>query len=153
MWIKFIKKNNNLKFMSRIREITFVNAIPPEDKRVNTLIQWFALSLGLFSLRDRDKTCFRIFLELLRNSKNHVAVSSEDLSIKLKVSRGTVVHHLKKLENAGIIDSQGNRYFLISESLEKLASELKKQVNEMFDRICEVGQELDSIFDALLKKK
>ncbi|MDK2849863.1 MAG: hypothetical protein PWP03_140 [Candidatus Woesearchaeota archaeon] len=138
--------------MSRVREITLVNAIPPEDNQVNTLIQWYALSLGLFSARDRDKTCFRIFLELLRNSKNHIAVSSEDLSLKLKVSRGTIVHHLKKLENSGIVDSQGNRYFLTSESLEKLANELRKQVNEIFDKIADVGSELDSIFDSLLKR-
>ncbi len=138
--------------MARVREISLVNAIPPEDNQINTLIQWYALSLGLLSSRDKDKTCFRIFLELLRNSKKHIAVSSDDLSLKLKVSRGTVVHHLKKLEAAGIVDSQGNRYFLTSESLEKLTLILKDQVNDIFEKIRGVAKQLDEIFDNLLKK-
>ncbi|HDP73479.1 MAG TPA: transcriptional regulator [Candidatus Woesearchaeota archaeon] len=136
--------------MASFRKVTVVNAVPPEEDSINSRIQWIALSLGFFSTRDKDKTCFRIFLELLRNSKKHIAVSSDDLSFRLKVSRGTVIHHLHKLQEAGIIESQENRYFLVSSSVKEMVEHLESQVSRSFEKIKKVSEELDENFDSLL---
>jgi len=63
---------------------------------VNEELRWLGNSLGLFGLRDRDSSCFRIFITLLRQTKRNEVVSSDKIAERLSLSRGTVVHHLNK---------------------------------------------------------
>lgn len=133
--------------MARFKKIMIYNAIPSEKDDLNSKIQWFALSLGFFSERDKDRTLFRIFLELFRNSKQHIAVSSEELSLKLKISRGTVVHHLHKLQDAGLVDSESNRYFLVSSSLHELVEYVKNNINRTIKDIDKIAKEIDDEID------
>jgi len=40
--------------------------MPSED--INAELQWIGHTLGLFNERDKEKSCFRIFIELLRST-------------------------------------------------------------------------------------
>jgi len=51
------------------RRITFVIERRPTSCDLNESMQWFGKSLGLFGNRDRDKSCYRIFVELLKATK------------------------------------------------------------------------------------
>ena len=54
--------------MAIIRQrITIINVRKPALRTINDELQWLGSSLGLFNLRDKDKSCFRIFIELLKN--------------------------------------------------------------------------------------
>ena len=112
-------------------------------KELNKQLQWFSDSLGLSSLRDKSKSCFRIFIELLKTTKMQKPVSSDELAFKLNLSRGTVVHHLNKLMDSGLVVSQKNKYLLRTTSLKKLTEELKKDTEEFFEYILPVAEEID----------
>jgi predicted transcriptional regulator len=112
-------------------------------RTVNEELQWLGNSLGLFSERDKDKSCFRLFIELLRAAKAHQPISSDVLSCKVKLSRGTTVHHLHKLMESGIVVKEGNRYILRVENLEILMDELNKDVERMFHDFKKVAKEID----------
>jgi len=112
-------------------------------RNINEELQWFANSLGLFNLRDKDKSCFRIFLELLKASKLNLGLKSEDLAKKLKLSRATVVHHLDKLMKAGIVINEKNYYVLRTNSLEELVDEIRNDVENCFKTLREVAKEID----------
>ena len=80
----------------RRQTITIIrNRLP--KKQVNEELQWFGDSLGLFNLRDKDKSCFRIFLELVKAAKVNNPLTSDEIGEHLKLSRGTVIHHINKL--------------------------------------------------------
>jgi len=112
-------------------------------KELNEQLQWFSNSLGLSSLRDKSKSCFRIFIELLKTTKMQKPVSSDELAFKLHLTRGTVVHHLNKLMDSGLVVSQKNKYLLRTTSLKKLTEELKKDTNEFFESILPIAEEID----------
>ena len=116
----------------------------PESENVNVLIQYFGRSLGLFGLRDKDSSCFRIFIELVKGAKSNRGVSSQELAYKLGLTRGTVVHHLNKLIDAGIVKSQQNRYSLRGTTLGEVVDYIEKDLQELIKNLKEVASQLDT---------
>ncbi|MFH1510230.1 MAG: winged helix-turn-helix transcriptional regulator [Candidatus Woesearchaeota archaeon] len=128
----------------RYQKITIIKSSKPGRKNINEKLQWFGTSLGLFSLRDKDKSCFRIFIELLKAAKAKKGVSSDELAAKLGLTRGPAVHHLKKLIESGMVLEDKNRYFLRVDNLQYLVEEIDKDVRRSVEDLREVAKELDA---------
>ncbi|MFW6449792.1 MAG: helix-turn-helix domain-containing protein, partial [Nanoarchaeota archaeon] len=55
-------------------------------------------------------------------------------SYRLNLTRGTVIHHVNKLMNAGIVEKEGNRgYNLRTNKLSELIEELQKDMTRNFE--------------------
>lgn len=126
------------------QRITIVSVRKPM-KNLNNELQWFGSSLGLFNLRDKDKSCFRVFIEMLKAAKLNKPLISDEIAINLNLSRGTVVHHINKLIEAGIVIYQNNRYMLRVNNLELLIDELKRDAERTFDDLKIVAKEIDQL--------
>ena len=130
--------------VSTISRITVIRTSKPRAKTINSELQWFGNSLGLFNLRDKDKSCFRIFIELLKSAKrDEPGLTSDELAVKLNLSRGTVVHHINKLMEAGMVVNNKNRYVLRVSNLELLVDELRKDMKRVMDDLKEAASEID----------
>ncbi len=129
----------------RRHKITIINIKKPKEHDLNKELQWFGNALGLFSLRDKDKSCFRIFIALLRGAKLEHEFTSDELAFQLNLSRGTVVHHLNKLMESGIVVHDGNRYNLRVNNLEMLMDEVQKDLNRTCQDLKQVAKEIDGI--------
>lgn len=125
------------------QKITIIQIRKPARINLNEELQWIGNSLGLFSERDKDKSCFRIFLELLKAGKVHRFLSSDDLAENLGLSRGTVIHHLHKLMDAGIVVCEGKKYILRQENLAVLVDELRKDVWRTCEDMLKTAKEID----------
>jgi len=125
------------------QKITITNIRKPLRKDPNEELQWFGNSLGLFSIRDKDKSCFRLFIELLKANKLSLPLTSDELAFRLNLSRGTVVHHLNKLIEAGIVINDKNRYMLRVNNLRFLVDELEKDLTRSLENLRSVAEELD----------
>ena len=108
---------------------------------------WFSGTMGLFTCRDKSKSCYRIFLELLKAAKQGKALSSDEIAYRLHLSRGAVVHHLNNLIDSGMVVSQKNKYALREASLDLLVKDLKKEMDEMFAEMNSVAEEIDRALD------
>lgn len=117
----------------RFRKITIIQTSSPPRTNVNEQLQWIGGSLGLFSPRDKDKSCFRIFITLLKS--RDAELSSDELAEKTGLTRGTVVHHLNKLMGAGLVDYYRGRYVLrvdnLADLIKKIEDDLRKTVNSL----------------------
>ena len=101
---KYINQASITFKMAFIRQrITIINIRKPKEQNINEELQWFGTSLGLFNLRDKDKSCFRVFIELLKSAKQKQIVTSDELASKLGLSRGTIIHHINKLLESGLV--------------------------------------------------
>ncbi len=123
-----------------------VSRIKKPTKSVNKELQWLCQSLGMFNLRDKEKSCFRIFVELLKATKRNKPISSDELAYRLNLTRGTVVHHLNKLIKSGVVIVKDKGYVLRVKNLDALIRTLKKDIN---DTLAEVQDIAKSIDDAL----
>ena len=125
------------------QRITIVNIRKPSEHNVNQELQWFGSSLGLFNLRDKDKSCFRVFIELLKSAKAKQTLTSDELGARLGLSRGTIIHHINKLIEYGLVIHEGNTYILRVDNLKSLIVELEKDLRRACDDLKEVAKEID----------
>ncbi len=126
------------------QKITIVKIRKPNSGDVNEELQFLGSSLGLFGLRDKDKSCFRIFVELLKSAKAKRPLSSDEIAYRLSLTRGTVIHHINKLNQAGIVIHEGNSYYLRVDKLQDLMKEIRKDVMRTIDDLEEMAKEIDA---------
>lgn len=127
----------------RIQKITITRTERAPLKDVNAQLQWIGSSLGLFSLRDKNSSCFRMFIELIKSSKAGLPLSSDELAYKLNLSRGTVIHHMNRLAEAGIVVSQNKKYLLRVNNLEILVDEIERDLQRACEDLKEVAKKID----------
>ena len=127
----------------RITKITIVNKQSTPDN-VNDLLLAFGNSLGLFSLRDKDKSCYRIFIVLVKALKVGIELTSDELALQTGLTRGTVVHHLNHLMATGIVTNFRNKYFIPVKNLHELVEQMRASVNESFDNIGVLAKKIDA---------
>jgi len=127
----------------RFTRITIISSTRPEKNDINRELQWLGGSLGLFNLRDKDKSCFRVFIVLIQGMKENKKLASDEIASMTKLSRGTVVHHLNKLMDSGIVITNHNKYLLRTDNLEEMAKHMKRDVDEAWDKLLEVAKDID----------
>ncbi len=125
------------------QKITILKIRRPDAKNINENLQFFGDSLGLFNLRDKDKSCFRVFVELLKAAKKKHPISSDELAFRLSLTRGTVIHHINKLKSAGIVIHEGKRYFLRVDKLESLINEIRKDILRTCEDLEGIAKDID----------
>ena len=128
-----------MRFVSS--RITIINVRKPAEKSINQQLQWLGTSLGLFNIRDRDKSCFRIFIDLLRAKE---PLTSDQIAENLGLSRGTVIHHINRLMESGLVVHEKNAYLLRVENLTDLISELEKDIKRTLDDLRQVASNIDN---------
>ena len=129
--------------MMHSHKITIINIRKPAQKNINQELQWLGSSLGLFNLRDKDKSCFRLFIELVKTTRENKPLTSDELAYKLSLSRGTVVHHLHKLLDSGIVVQARKGYVLRVHSLQELIDEVERDMERTFSDLKNMAEEID----------
>lgn len=137
----FIYSSNITTNMSK--KITIVRIRKSPHENINQELQWFGNSLGLFNLRDRDSSCFRVFITLVRKAKRNEAMSSDAIADHLNLSRGTVVHHLTKLMNSGIVVRERHGYLLRENTLQQVIGDIHRDMDAAFSELKRVAKEID----------
>ncbi|MFH1448236.1 MAG: winged helix-turn-helix transcriptional regulator [Candidatus Micrarchaeota archaeon] len=108
------------------------------------VIERLCESVGVVSGRDRDKTVILVFRTMLKNCKED-GVGGSELSELSGVNRITCLHHLKRLEEAGLVENEHGRYHLKCANLKRTMRELRKEALSTFDIIDEMAGEIDKL--------
>ncbi|MFH1275960.1 MAG: ArsR family transcriptional regulator [Candidatus Woesearchaeota archaeon] len=125
------------------KKITIVRIRRSPDENINQDLQWIGNSLGLFNLRDKDSSCFRVFITLVKRSKRNESISSDEIAERLRLSRGTVVHHLIKLMESGIVIREKQGYLLRENTLQRVIQDIHRDMEDAFSELKEVAKEID----------
>ena len=127
----------------RFTKITIIRTTKPENSDINKELQWFGASLGLFGIRDKDKSCFRIFIVLVKAVRQEQRLTSDEIAALTRLTRGTVVHHLNKLMDAGIVESDRGKYFLRMNNLEQIVDRMKQDADLAWEKLRDVAKAID----------
>ena|SRR3989338_2375532 len=125
------------------KKITIIKIRRGASEDVNRELQWLGTSLGLFNLRDRDSSCFRVFITLVKRANDNKALTSDEIAERLSLSRGTVVHHLTKLMDSGIVIREKEGYLLRERDLAAVIKDMQRDIEAMFSELNEVAKEID----------
>ena len=104
-------------------------------------LQWISNSLGLFnSDRDKEKSCYRVFVELIREKK---PLKSDDIAEHSRLSRGTVVFHLNKLIDSGLVINEDNKYKLKEKKISSLIRKIRKDLLQHLKDVEEIAKDFE----------
>ena len=129
--------------MSMVPKITIIKVRRGDGDNVNNELQWVGNSLGLFNLRDRDSSCFRIFISLVKTARRNEHLSSDLIADRLNLTRGTVVHHLNKLMESGIVIRERNIYHLRGDSVQDVIAHVERTMNKALEDLKQTAEEID----------
>ena len=118
-----------------------IRKIPSQD--VNQELQWLGNALGLFNLRDKESSCFRVFITLVKRAKNNEPISSDGIAEKLDLSRSTVLHHLNRLVDAGIVVREKGGFALREANLSQVVKNIHQDVETTFSELQKIADEID----------
>ncbi len=124
-------------------KITIIKLRKPAEKDVNADLHWFSKSLGLFGDRDKEKSCFRVFLELIKAIRRKKGFSSDEIALRANLSRATVIHHLHRLHESGLVIHSEGKYMIRVENLEGLLDEIKKDVLRTLEDMHDIAKDID----------
>ena len=130
-----------------IQRIVITTIRKPRANSLNDELQWFGSSLGLFGERDKNKSCFRMFIELVKAVKQEQGLTSDDLAQRLGLTRATVVHHLNTLMERGIILHRQNEYIIRGDRLSALVEDIQRDVERQLLEVKKAAQELDRLLE------
>ncbi len=128
----------------RSNKITIKKIRKPRNQDINQDLQWFFRSLGLFGPRDKNKSCFRLTIVLLKSLRSSQGLTSDEISEKVSLSRGTVVHHLHNLMGAGLVVKDRNRYMLKVDNLTELVDDIEHNLLKTMSHLRDVAEEIDN---------
>src|SRR3989344_8916776 len=125
-----------------MKKIT-INIEPIPESNTNEQLHWISQALGLFNERDKEKSCHRIFVELIKAKKDNKQVNSQDLADRSHLSRATVMHHLDKLIESNIVMEKDHEFELIDSNLNAIILRLKKEMNDFMVEMEKMSRKLD----------
>lgn len=139
--------------MIEFTKITIFRQRKPQEKNLNKDLQWLSESLGLFSERDKERSCFRVFVELVKSARRKQLLSSDEIALRTNLTRGTVIHHINRLIESGLVIIYEGKYLLRVENLEALVEELRKDISRTLDDMKDIAEDLDEQLGLIRREK
>ena len=110
-------------------------------------VEWICKCFGFLESRDKERTPSKIFKALLETTKEGDGLSSDELSARIGLTRGTMVHHLNKLARSGLVIRREGLYELRGRSLQRTVREIKRDIDRIFENIEQVAGSIDKSLD------
>jgi len=127
-----------------VKEIIIRNIEKPHIKSLEEDLLWFCDSFGFSSGRDTKNTATRIIFSLLEKLSNDEVTSSEVLAEDLNIKISRVNHHLRNLNDSGLLYRKKRLIYLRGGSLKAAVKEMRKDSERIFDELENIAEEIDS---------
>ncbi|MHB8100705.1 MAG: helix-turn-helix domain-containing protein [Methanosarcina sp.] len=127
-----------------VKEIIIRNIEKPHIKSLEEDLLWFCDSFGFSSGRDTKNTATRIIFSLLEKLSNDEVTSSEALAEDLNIKISRVNHHLRNLNDSGLLYRKKRLIYLRGGSLKAAVKEMRKDSERIFDELENIAEEIDS---------
>ncbi len=121
----------------------------PDSKKPDAMIRWF---LAVFDLGDGNEANgieAQILGALVKASYNGEGISSSELKLNPEVARSTVIYHLNRLLELGIIVKRGRKYYLRATEMAKTMEEIEYDLEREMQRMIDMARE----FDKMMQKR
>jgi predicted transcriptional regulator len=115
----------------------------PHVKSLEEDLLWLCDSFGFSSGRDTENTATRIVFSLLDKLSNDEITSSEALADDLEVKISRVNHHLRNLNDSGLLYRKKRLVYLRGGSLKAAVKEMRKDSERIFDELESIAEEID----------
>ncbi|AKB13961.1 regulatory protein, arsR family [Methanosarcina thermophila] len=127
-----------------VQQIILRHLEKPRVKSLEEDLLWFCNSFGFTSGRDIENTSTKIIFALLDKLSNDEVTSSEALAKDLEMKISRVNHHLRNLNDSGLVYRKKRLIYLRGGSLKAAVKEMRKDSERIFDELEYMAEEIDS---------
>jgi predicted transcriptional regulator len=128
-----------------VQQILLRNLEKPQIKSLEEDLLWFCDSFGFSSGRDTENTANRIIFSLLEKLSNDEISSSEILAEDLDMKISRINHHLRNLNDSGLLYRKKRLIYLRGGSLKAAVKEMRKDSERILDELENIAEEIDSM--------
>ncbi|PIT84820.1 hypothetical protein COU37_01005 [Candidatus Micrarchaeota archaeon CG10_big_fil_rev_8_21_14_0_10_45_29] len=108
-------------------------------------IERFCRSMQLVSQRDLDNTVTSVLRAMLDEGARG-PVGSSELASRAHINRVTVIHHLRRLERAGIVEKEERKYRLVQSGLCDVVRKMRLEMEQTLNEAQLLAQKLDNSY-------
>lgn len=126
-----------------VQQIILRNLEKPRIKSLEEDLLWFCDSFGFSSGRDTESTANRIIFSLLERLSDDSESSSEALAEALDMKISRINHHLRNLNESGLLYRKKRLIYLRGGSLKAAVREMRKDSERILDELESIAEEID----------
>ena len=106
----------------------------PDSENPEKIIRWFCEVLGLSSGNDANNIEEQILKSFIDAAHSDKGISSSELKLDTTLARSTVIYHLNRFIEAGLLVKKGRKYYLRASEMQK-AIEEKNEKEEPGEKV------------------
>lgn len=115
-----------------------------DEQELQKEIECFCRTLRILTQRDIDGTVAVVFRSMFVEGRE--PIGSSKLAKLTKLNRVTIIHHLQRLEQMGLVEHVDRRYRLKVSDFSEVVEQMRAEMERAFKEAEELAQELDRQF-------
>lgn len=124
---------------------SLVPALPEGRESEDEELARLCRLLHIASQRDTEGTVVQVVRILVE--KGREPVGSSDLSKETGINRVTVLHHLKRLAEAGVVEKRESQYMFAYDNFEDMVQMMREETVRMFEEMEQIAKKIDDDFN------
>lgn len=124
----------------------------PDFNDPEKMLKWFCDVFGLSSGGNDT-----IEEQILRNftvaaAYGNRGLASSELKLDTDLARSTVIYHLNRFIDAGLLVKRGRKYYLRASEMQKAIEEIEYDISREMRRMLDTAKEFDRLMELSVKK-
>lgn len=128
----------------------------PNAQRPDAMIRWFCIEFGISGDNESNTIGEHILREFAVAAQKGKGLTSSELATSLNmvmhppVARSTVIYHLNRFIEIGLIVKKGRQYFLrateMTKTIEEIEYDMQREMQKMIDAAKQFDQLMQNMF-------
>ena len=128
----------------------------PNSGRPEVMIRWFCVEFGLGGKEENDISA-QILKEFAMAAQQNKGLTSSELSTALNkviveskpIARSTVIYHLNRFIEAGLVIKRGRYYHLRATEMAKAVEEIQYDIEREMSKMLNTAREFDKLMSGM----
>jgi predicted transcriptional regulator len=123
----------------------------PDSGNPEEIIKWFCEVFG-FATEGGDSVEESIFRRFAEVAHRHEGLTSSEVTVNMTIARSTVIYHLNRFIDSGLLVKKGRKYYLRASEMSKTIEEIEYDIEREMRRMLDTAREFDKLMDTRTKR-
>jgi predicted DNA-binding transcriptional regulator len=124
----------------------------PDVNNPEKMLKWFCDVFGLSSEGSLDSIEVQILGNFATAAYKNQGIASSELKLDTKLARSTVIYHLNRFIDAGLLVKKGRKYYLRASEMQKAIEEIEYDINREMQRMLDTAKEFDRMMEGAMRR-
>jgi DNA-binding transcriptional ArsR family regulator len=120
----------------------------PDQNDAEGIIRWYCDVFGLSNPDAENPIEEQILKSFVEAARDGRGLSSSELDLETKLARSTVIYHLNRFRDAGLIVKRGRKYFLRAAKMEGVIQEIGYDLERELRGLVDNAKRLDMMMNS-----